>query len=455
MPNAFAYLALFGWSLVVLWLLKRYRVQKAILIATVLSELLLPSKLVIDLPLLPPLDKHTVNALSIVLILFISGKRFRLFQPGIATKLLLGYFSVLVVSALLNDEPINFGSMSLPGITLYDAFSGTIRMSLVMMPLMFGRYFFNTVEDNESTFKYLVFTSLLYSLLMLFEVKMSPQLHNWVYGFLPTEFVQQMRGDGFRPIVFIGHGLPLAFWFSTCLLAAMTLHKNKRNTISMPPFAVVMYMFVVLFLCKTWATMIYALLGCILIYNFSPKMQIKISFILIFFVLIYPFSKILGIFPDKELISLVADFNPDRAQSLAFRIDNEDILLEHAMKKPFFGWSIWGRNRVYNAFGYDLSVTDGKWILELGMNGVLGFFIYYSILISPIIMAYKTLSFIDNRMQARYVATLAIILTISIIDSVPNTNMGSIHLLLAGALLGQSESLIRQNKKARVVNNGF
>ena len=266
MPNTFAYLVLFSWPVFVLWLLQRYRVKKAILIATVLSVLLLPSKLLVDLPLLPPLDKSTVNTLSIVL--FLTGKNFRLFQSGILTKLLLGYFLVLVVSALLNADPINIGGMSLPGITLYDAFSGTIRMSLIMMPLLLGAAVFNKVEDNESTFKYLVFSCLLYSLLMLFEVRMSPQLHYWVYGYLPTEFLQQMRGDGFRPIVFIGHGLPLAFWFSTCLLAAMTLHKNKINAISIPPLVVVLYMLVVLFLCKTWAAMIYALLGVLLVYNF-------------------------------------------------------------------------------------------------------------------------------------------------------------------------------------------
>ena len=52
----------------------------------------------------------------------------------------------------------------------------------------------------------------------------------------------------------------------------------------------------------------------------------------------------------------------DRAGSLEFRLDNEDMLIARAMQRPLFGWGGWGRARVHDEDGKDISVTDGLWI---------------------------------------------------------------------------------------------
>jgi hypothetical protein len=70
--------------------------------------------------------------------------------------------------------------------------------------------------------------------------------------------------------------------------------------------------------------------------------------------------------------------------------------------------------------------------------------------------AVKNIKYIKESKDQIYFATLAIILSISLIDSVPNAGMVSIHLLLAGALLGQSELLNKQKNligKERVIND--
>jgi hypothetical protein len=184
MPNAFAYLVLFSWPVVVLWFLIRYPTKKAIFTSIVLSTLLLPSAFSIDLPLLPPIDKDTITGLSLVFFLFLLRKKFRIFQPGLTTKLFIGYFIVMAITVQLNTMPIFIGTKFLPGLKQYDAFSFIIRLILYTMPFYLGRYFSNSLKDTEIFFKIMVTMALVYTLPMLFELKMSPQLHNIAYGYL-------------------------------------------------------------------------------------------------------------------------------------------------------------------------------------------------------------------------------------------------------------------------------
>lgn len=446
MPNAFAYLVFFSWPIVVLWLLIRYPTKKAIFISIVLTTLLLPSAFSADVPLLPPLDKDNITGLSLILFLFLMRKKFRIFQPGLSTILFIGYFIVIAITVELNAIPIIIiGSKYLPGLTYHDIFSTIIRLIIYTMPFFLGRYFSTSLKDTEIFFKIMVVMALIYTLPMLFELKMSPQLHNIFYGYQPSQFVQEIREDGYRPMVFVGHGLGLAFWMSTCILAAVALLKNKIRSTILSPVVVVCYLFVVLMFCKTWSAAAYAVLGMFFILKLRPSTQVKWSFIIAAIVILYPIAKVNEVIPEKEIISTISQYNPARAQSLEFRFQNENEMLAHALEKPFFGWGGWGRNRIYSKWdGRDLSVTDGRWITELGINGWIGFLFCYAILLTPLYYALKTFKYIKEPKDQVYFAALSIILAICIIDSIPNTGMGPMHLFLAGILLGQAEFLNKQ-----------
>ena len=66
----------------------------------------------------------------------------------------------------------------------------------------------------------IVAAGLVYVPFCLFEVKQSPQLHVIVYGYMPHDFGQQVRFGGYRPMVFLGHGLLVAFFMSTAMILA-------------------------------------------------------------------------------------------------------------------------------------------------------------------------------------------------------------------------------------------
>ena len=445
MPNAFAYLVFFSWPIFVLWSLIRYPVKKAIFISIVLSTLLLPSAFDANLPFLPPLDKDNIAGLSIVLFLLLLRKKFKIFQPGLSTKLFIAYFIVIGITVELNTMPIIIGSKYLPGLTHHDTFSLIIRLIIYTMPFYLGRYFSTSLRDTELFLKIMVVTALVYTLPILFELKMSPQLHYIAYGYQPSQFVQEIRENGYRPMVFVGHGLGLAFWMSTCVLAASALLKNKIRATILSPLALICYLFVILIFCKTWSATFYALLGMIFILKSRPATQVKWSLILAALVILYPVTKVNGIFPEKEIISVVSQYNPERAQSLEFRFQNENEMLAHALERPYFGWGNWGRNRIYSKWdGRDLSVVDGRWIAELGTNGWVGFMVCYLIFLTPLYYAHKSFKYIKEPKDQVFFAALAVILTICVLDSIPNTGMGPMHLFLAGVLLGQSEALKQQ-----------
>lgn len=444
MPNSIASLVFYSWPIVVFWLLIRYPTKYAIFIAFTVSTLFLPGNFTIDPPLLPPLNRETITSLTLLGALFIMGEKFRFFQPGLIVKVIIGYLMVIIISSELNGSIEIIGSKFLPGLTHYDAFSNIVRILLGLVPFFLGRYFFTNVKDNEAIFKMLVIMALIYALPMLYEIRFSPQLHRIVYGYHASDFLQNMREGGFRPTVFVGGGLTLAFWLSTCLLTAMALHKNKIRVGKLSPLMVVCFLSAVLVLSKTWSAFIYVTIGIIFIYRLSPSKQVKLSFLMAALILLYPVSKMMGVFPDKEIISTIAEYDVERAESMQTRYENEEVLLDHALKKPFFGWGGWGRNRLYDNTGKDTVITDGQWIIVFGTFGAAGFVFYYLILLIPLYYATKNVRYIDNPKDQLYFALLALILAICIIDSVPNNNMGAMHLLLAGALLGQAEYLKKQ-----------
>ncbi len=186
------------------------------------AYLLLPKGTEVDLPMLPPMDKESLpNLAAFFVCRIVLGKRVPLLpRYGAAHALMLVYIVSPFITALLNTDPVVAGSTYIPGMNLYDALSAVIRQFLFILPFLLGLQFFKSVKDIEAMLMVLVVAGLWYSLPMLFEVRMSPQLHTWLYGYFPHSFVQQMREGGFRPVVFIGHGLLVAFFAMTAVVAA-------------------------------------------------------------------------------------------------------------------------------------------------------------------------------------------------------------------------------------------
>lgn len=196
--------------------------------------------------------------------------------------------------------------------------------------------------------------------------------------------------------------------------------------------------------------MIYALLlvGGSRIVN--PASQIKFARLLVIMVVIYPLWRATDWFPTNDLVAMAAEVSELRAQSLQYRLDNEEILLRHARERGFFGWGSWGRNRVYDPnSGKDLSVTDGRWIIVMGEFGWVGYLAEFGLLALPVLRASKAIRWISDAKERRVFAAIASLLAIGMFDLLPNASVSPWTWLLAGALLGRSEQLRVAARKRR------
>lgn len=450
LPNLFGIFIFSIWPFIVFWLFKKYSIQYAIFLSTALAPLLLPAGFMIDGPLIPPMDRSALTSVAIMFMLYRKKEKNPIFKSGVWNSFFIAYLLAVTTSTLLNQDPIETNGMFLRNSTPYDVLSNIITFMLAFMPFFFGRNFFNNPQDTESMFKTLATLAVIYSIPMLYELKMSPQLHNMFYGYYPSDFIQQVRGDGFRAVVFVGHGLALAFWFVISTIAAIALYKAKAkfNVSKLSGVKLIIFLVVVLMLCKTVSTTIYLIFAALLIYFISQKKQILLSLLITMLVMVYPINSVTQTVKYSDILDFISEYSEDRSASMKTRFDNEERLVERALERPYFGWSGWGRARVY-AWGRDITITDGKWIIEYGQYGAIGFIFSYLLLIYPIYLALKCYKYIEDEKQRIYFPTLAIILAIGVFDSVPNSGMMSVHLLLAGALLGQSEHLKKQYLEQR------
>jgi len=409
----------------------------------------LPVKTKIDLSMIPAMGKHSIPVVAALIgCWLIKNQRVSYIKElGKIKYLVILLVLTPFITAALNSDTIIIGDRYLKGLTYYDGLSATINQFLLITPFFIGRQFFKTYEHQLLMFKVLIILGGGYSLLMLFEVRMSPQLHTWIYGYFPHSFGQQIRFGGFRPVVFMGHGLLVSFFAAVALLSAVALWKSKVKIRNFSPAIVSYYLLVVLVLCKSIASLFYGVFAFVAIKNIKPTLQHKIAIALVCLAMLYPTLSIIKIFPHQALVNVAESIDASRAQSLQFRFDNEDKLLSHGRERFFFGWGGWGRNRVFNEeTGRDESVTDGRWIITFGQFGILGFIAEFGLLAITVFRAQKAAKYLESKPEQILLAAHALLVGIIMVDQLPNASLAPWLWLLAGILLGRAEHIITQNR---------
>ena len=431
-------------------LYQRLPIANATLWSILAGALLLPVETAVDLPLIPPLNKASVpNLAALFVCQFIIGKRIKLLPKLGAVKwLLFAYILSPFVTALLNSDPVIAGPRFIKSIEYYDALSAVIRQIIFIIPFLLGMNLLRNANEHEVLLRVLVVAGVFYSFPMLLEVRLSPQLHKWIYGLSPRGFGQQIRNGGFRPVVFLGHGLWVAFFTMSSVVASAVFWKNRRTIFGYSSGFILIYLGIVLFFCKSMASIIYAIFIVSLVCCIKPNTQVKLAKFIVIFVLIFPLMKIGNYFPGNEMVNVIAEYNEKRAESLLFRLKNEDLLLSRARERLFFGWGSWGRNRVYdNKTGKDLSVTDGRWIIVLGEYGLIGYLAEFGLLALSVTRCFRVIRYVNNNSERVILGGLSLLMAISMVDLLPNASVTPWTWLLAGALIGRVEQIKLNRKK--------
>ena len=120
-----------------------------------------------------------------------------------------------------NQQPLVEGISYRPAQNAYDSFTTMVKQAAVVLPLVMARNLMAEEGSERLMLRALLTGGLIYSLPMLVEVRLSPQINVWVYGYFAHDFGQMMRYGGYRPMVFMTHGLWVALFTFSALIAAV------------------------------------------------------------------------------------------------------------------------------------------------------------------------------------------------------------------------------------------
>lgn len=457
MGNPLSYLALVLWPVACLAAFARFRPSVAVLISFMGAMLFLPEKVELKAPF-QPLGKQEFAAIGALLgVMLVGSARRRL----LSAKPLRGaeaWTFIMMAGAFgtskVNQEGLDYGMTQLPPLNTWEAISVCVGdVYTYLIPFVLGRALFRTREDARVLLKAFQVGALIYLPFIAIELVMSPQMHNWVYGFAQHDFIQTMRGGGYRPMVFMGHGLGLTLFLAATVLAGNVLTLARKPGI----FRIrgrwwSIFFLVVLLACKSLGAAVFAILFSLVLTFLTTKWQMRTLIAFSALVVLYPVSRATEIFPHREIVQFIKNTaGENRAQSIEFRFDNEAKLSAHAAKKPVFGWGRFRRNMLFVPWKEEpYSVSDGYWIIIYGVRGALGFVCFFGFLLTPIFVLRSRLRKLPDASDRFLLVGLCCMVMMYSVDLIPNGLFTNFPIFFAGAVLGLIRGITEEQKATQM-----
>lgn len=437
---------LLTWPLIVLGMFARMVPRKAVTWAFVLAWLFLPWAS-LKMEGLPAYTKMSATCYGVVLaILTFDARRLLTFRSGWIDLPMVIWCLCPLASSLSNS------------LGWHDGASGMLGQIVSWgLPYFIGRLYFRTWGEIRELAIAFFIGGLVYVPLCLIEVRMSPQLHTWVYGYFQSTFAQTYRMGGWRPTVFMGHGLMVGMWMCMTGLVGIWLWQGRAlpRTIGQSPLAwTLVPLLVTAVLCKSTGALMLIAAGLAALYACSLLRTKALLWLLVLLPVAYIAVRGGGIWDGGQLVSISGDlFGGERGDSMKTRVRAETLLAEKAMQQPSFGWGRWGRNRVNDEGGYDIAITDGMWIIFMGVNGLVGLSAWVALmLLPPAIVLWRIRPGLYATPEYAAPVALAVVSILFFIDCLPNAMFNPVYLLSCGALasVGRQRvgiSLVRTSRR--------
>lgn len=431
-------LALIFWIFIAPFIAARLTAVQIVIWMTLLPYLFLPEAYSINLPGLPDIDKTAAITIGLVLSYIMNRSKFADFQHpktrvGLIKWAVLGCITLMIVGTAMtistNPEPLFYGPVVLRGLRTWDGIALLSSILFYTAPFFFALRYLAPSTAHHELLRAFVSMGLIYSILMLIEVRLSPQLHTWVYGYFQHSFLQHIRG-GYRPIVFLQHGIWVGFFIFSCVVASAALWKSTKERKWL--FAT-LWLFCILVLSKNMAATLICILCVGTMLLAGRRLQVIFAVGIAAIVLFYPAVRQANFIPVERVTNLAASVSADRAQSFQYRLNNEDHLLARASQKPLFGWGNFNREKIFNQRGARLSVPDGLWIIIIGTRGWVGYIALFGLLTAPVFLFW-----LCRPKQIPPPETMALLMIImgNLIYLVPNATLTAVGWLAFGGLAG-------------------
>ncbi|MFY3745934.1 hypothetical protein ACOQFB_18630 [Anaeromyxobacter sp. Red801] len=332
-----------------------------------------------------------------------------------------------------------FATAMVNGLGAYEGASAALQAFFAWAaPYLVGRVYFGEPRGMRDLAVWLVGGALVYVPLCLWEIRMSPQLHRQIYGFHTfSSFAFVVRYGGYRPTVFMQFGLMVGTFMATGTLVAYWLWRTRAVTRfgGLPASWCTAALVATTVLVKSTGAIILLAAGIGILEGTRwlrrPALVLAVTLLPVAFVA----ARLSG-WTGAEVISGAERIQPERADSLAFRVRNEQMLIEKAMEHPGLGWGRFGRSRVYDEDGRDVSVTDSLWVILLGTMGLVGLLSVATLLLAPTLL-------LLGRAPARHwdhpalapVAAVALGTVLFAVDCLFNAMTSPVFLAMSGGTL--------------------
>jgi hypothetical protein len=326
----------------------------------------------------------------------------------------------------------------------YDGLSGiAYQVTDWGLPYFIGRIYFNDLKGLRELAYGIIVGGLLYVPLVLYEVRMSPQLHRIVYGYTQYEFSQSKRYGGFRPMVFMQHGLAVSMWMATTAMTAFWLWWSKSfyRVMKIKSGWAALALIVTAALCHSvgaialmiiavavlWLTRVTKWSIWIILLTLGPPTWITV--------------RTTDLWTGQNLVEFLHKYDPRSADSLDIRLRSERVLCDRALQQPIYGWTGWklyAENRETGEHG----IPDQMWIIAFGKFGLIGLIsMTVSLLMPVLLLAWRIPVRYWSHPGAAPAAALGVLLTQHMSDLCFNAMVNPIFILCAGGLTGMTFSL--------------
>ncbi len=420
------YIAMFGWIPVVLALFATLPARRAVITSFLVAWLFLPMA-GFRLPGLPDYSKMSATCLGVLLgAAMFDSRRLMMFRPSWADIPMALWCLCPIVTSVKN------------GLGLYDGLSTAFATFVGWgLPYLIGRMYFADLQGLRALAVGVFVGGLIYIPFCLFEIRMSPQLHKLIYGYHQHAFMQTKRFGGWRPMVFMQHGLMVGMWMTAATLCGVWLWRSRailhvgRVQASLLASAVG----ATALLCKSLGAAGLLVVGLATLWA-SSRLRTRIPLVALACVpLLYMGARLQGSWTGDRLVSMVGSISADRAQSFGKRLSNEEQLIDRAMRRRWWGWGGHSRAHVVNEAGKNIAVTDGLWIIALGQRGRVGLAAITAVTLLPGLLILRCPPRLWSHPTYAGAAALGVLMLLYSIDNLMNAMVNPIFMLGAGGLV--------------------
>jgi hypothetical protein len=433
--SLFVPLMLFGWIPFAIAAFALLQARTATLVVVIGGWLFLPVASY-KFPGLPDYTKNMAVALAATLgiALFASDRlrslRFcRLDVPMVAWCLL------PAISSLANDHSV------------HDAISSVLVQSVEWgIPYLVGRVMFRDSAALDQLACALFVGGLLYVPLCLYEIRMSPQLNAIVYGFRQHSFLQHIRMGGYRPLVFMQHGLMVGLWMSIATIGGFALwwRGGSRRLAGMRAGWLLLLLFATTVLCKSMGALTLLGLGAAAVFAVRAAGKRVVIWALVMAPVLFVFARLICNWQARELIDLLHQHYPDRAESVEFRISSEQAFMPGIWHRPWFGWSAWDFTPPSRDPDDPLHLArDSFWLITSCCFGLVGVALFFWVHLAPIVAVLRKLPLRDwTGRHGAGLCALVVAICMFVGDCLFNAMINPVYTMALGGLTSFAVGLV-------------